>query len=76
VSLFCLFFQLELDRITGVDALSPPVAAALTGVTYYAPAGIRVAALAGSLGFGMVGATYAGYAMVGKPFGSYGFLFL
>mmetsp|Transcript_33616 Transcript_33616/g.52238 ORF Transcript_33616/g.52238 Transcript_33616/m.52238 type:complete len:194 (+) Transcript_33616:179-760(+) len=68
--------SLELDRITGVDFISPPVAAAMTGVTYYGPAGVRVAALAGTLGFAMVGGTYAGYTIIGKPFGSYGFLFL
>lgn len=67
---------LELDRRTGVDSVSPPLAAALTGVTFYAPSGIRVAALGGAIGMGAVGATYAGYSVLGKPFGSNGFLFL
>mmetsp|Transcript_15887 Transcript_15887/g.29500 ORF Transcript_15887/g.29500 Transcript_15887/m.29500 type:complete len:199 (-) Transcript_15887:47-643(-) len=66
--------NLELDRYTGFDSTSPPVAAMLTGVTYYAPSGFRVAALGGALGLGVVGATYAGYSVVGKPFGSNGFL--
>jgi len=48
----------------------------MTGATYYAPSGIRVAALGGAIGLGAVGATYAGYTVIGKPFGSYGFLFL
>lgn len=68
--------KLEIDQMTGIDAISPPLAAGMTGITYYAPAGIRVAALAGTLGFGMVGATYVGYSMIGKPVGSYGYLFL
>jgi hypothetical protein len=46
----------------------------MTGMTYYAPSGVRVAALGGALGLGAVGATYAAYTVVGKPFGSYGFL--
>jgi hypothetical protein len=65
-----------LDRRTGMDSVSPPLAAALTGVTFYAPSGIRVAALGGAIGFGAVGATYAGYTVLGKSFGSNGFLFL
>jgi hypothetical protein len=48
----------------------------MTGVTVYAPSGLRVAALGGALGFGAVGATFAGYTVMGKPFGSNGFLFL
>ena len=67
---------MEIDRLTGIDAISPPLAAAMTGITYYGPSGLRVAALAGSLGFGMVGTTYIGYSMIVKPVGSYGFLFL
>jgi hypothetical protein len=47
----------------------------MTGVSYYAPSGVRVAGLAGAIGMGTVGATYAGYTALGKPFGSYGFLF-
>lgn len=76
ISLISCFssLQLELDRYTGFDNTSPPLAAAMTGITYYAPAGIRVAALGGALGLGAVGATYAGYTVLGKPFGSNGFL--
>lgn len=66
--------QLELDRYTGFDTTSPPLAAMLTGVSYYAPSGLRVASLGGALGLGAVGATYAGYTAMGKPFGSGGFL--
>lgn len=67
--------QLDLEQYTGVEALSPPFAAMMTGATYFAPSGVRVAALGGALGVGAVGATYAGYTLMGKPFGSYGFLF-
>ena len=66
--------QLELDRYTGFDSTSPPLAAMMTGVTYYAPSGLRVAALGGALGLGAVGATYTAYTLVGKPFGSNGYL--
>jgi import inner membrane translocase subunit TIM23 len=66
--------QLELDRYTGLDSTSPPLAAAMTGITYYGPSGLRVAALGGALGLGAVGATYAGYTVLGKPFGSHGLL--
>lgn len=66
--------QLELDRYTGIDSTSPPIAAMLTGITYYGPSGIRVASLGGALGLGAVTATYAGYTVLGKPFGKYGFL--
>jgi len=66
--------NLELDHYTGFDSMSPPVAAMLTGATYYAPSGLRVAALGGALGFGAVSATYAGYFATNKPYGKYGFL--
>jgi hypothetical protein len=56
--------------------VSPPIAAMMTGITFYAPSGLRVAALGGAIGMGAVGATYAGYASMGKPVGSYGYLFL
>lgn len=67
--------QLELETYTGVESITPPVAAAMTGLTIYSTSGLRVAALGGALGFGAVGATYAGYTLMGKPFGSNGFLF-
>lgn len=73
-NVFLFLLQLELDRYTGFDNTSPPLAAAMTGITYYAPSGIRVAALGGALGLGAVGATYAAYTVIGKPFGSNGFL--
>lgn len=70
--------QLDLDRYTGnsVDVpVSPIVAAGLTGMTYYGPAGIRVASLGGIIGCGIVSATYTTYKFIlGKPYGSYGFL--
>jgi len=70
-----VFDQLDLERYTGVESLSPPLAAMMTGVSYYGPSGIRVAALGGAIGLGAVGVTYAGYSVLGKPFGSYGYLF-
>mmetsp|Transcript_21886 Transcript_21886/g.44973 ORF Transcript_21886/g.44973 Transcript_21886/m.44973 type:complete len:194 (-) Transcript_21886:218-799(-) len=66
--------NLEIDRYTGIESSSPPFAATMTGISYYAPAGVRVAALGGALGFGAVGATFAGYAALGKPFGSAGIM--
>jgi len=66
--------NLELDQYTGIESSSPPLAAMLTGVSYFAPAGLRVAALGGALGMGAVGATFAGYAALGKPVGSYGLM--
>lgn len=65
---------LELDRYTGFESTSPLVAAGLTGMSYYGPAGIRVAGLGGMIGCGAVSATYATYKMLGKPYGQYGFL--
>jgi hypothetical protein len=66
---------MELDRYSGVDSVSPAFGAMMTGVTYYGPSGIRPAGLAGAIGVGAVGATYVGYSLIGKPYGSYGFLF-
>ena len=68
--------QFDLEQYTGIQSLSPPLAAMMTGATYYAPSGVRVAGLGGAIGLGAVGATYAGYSVMGRPFGSYGFLFL
>mmetsp|Transcript_7199 Transcript_7199/g.18080 ORF Transcript_7199/g.18080 Transcript_7199/m.18080 type:complete len:194 (+) Transcript_7199:92-673(+) len=62
--------NLELDRYTGIENTTPPLAAMMTGMTYYAPSGIRVAALAGTIGLGAVGATYAVYTAASKPLGS------
>lgn len=55
---------------------SPLTAAAATGATYYSTAGPRAALLAGALGAGAVGTTYAVYTVLGIPYGSRGFLFL
>jgi len=55
---------------------SPAFAAFMTGATYFAPSGPRVAALAGSIGFATVGATYVGYYAMGIPYGFANFLFL
>lgn len=76
--------QIDLDEKLGLAAVSPTMAsfinpamaAFMTGATYYAPSGIRVAGLAGSIGLGAVSATYVGYSMLGIPYGSQGFLFL
>jgi len=65
----------DLERHTGNEAVSPAIAAFLTGATYKSMAGPRVAALAGTIGAGMVGATYIGNTLSGIPFGSKGFLF-
>jgi hypothetical protein len=82
----CLAFasvrQLDLDRYVQSSnthyldkmSLSPPVAAAVTGATYYAPSGGRVAAMGGAIGAGAVVTTYLTYSVIGKPYGSYGFL--
>ena len=68
--------QLELDRYSPIDAsLSPFFGAAMTGLTFYSTSGVRVAGLAGTLGLGAVGATYLGYSLIGKPYGSFGYLF-
>lgn len=47
----------------------------MAGMCYFAPSGIRVASLAGAIGFGAVGATYTLYSALGIPYGSRGFLF-
>ena len=54
---------------------NPALSAMLTGVTYKAQAGPRVAALAGTLGLGAVSATYLSYTLLGIPYGSKGWLF-
>ncbi len=53
----------------------PALAAFLTGATYKAQAGPRVAALAGAIGLGSVGVTYAAYSVMGIPYGQRGWLF-
>mmetsp|Transcript_12504 Transcript_12504/g.28864 ORF Transcript_12504/g.28864 Transcript_12504/m.28864 type:complete len:196 (+) Transcript_12504:346-933(+) len=66
--------NLEIDRYTGFESSAPPLAAMLTGISYFAPTGLRVATLGGAIGMGAVGATYAGYTAFGKPVGSAGVL--
>lgn len=68
--------NLELDRYTGpIQPPSPLFAGAMTGATYYMRAGPRVAALAGAIGMGTVGGTFALYSILGIPYGSKGWLF-
>mmetsp|Transcript_33010 Transcript_33010/g.76056 ORF Transcript_33010/g.76056 Transcript_33010/m.76056 type:complete len:140 (+) Transcript_33010:500-919(+) len=66
---------LKPDRYFNNEAISPTIAAFLTGATYKSMAGPRVAALAGTIGAGMVGATYIGCTLAGVPYGTKGFLF-
>jgi len=47
----------------------------MTGFTYKFQAGPRVAGLAGAIGFGTVGLTYATYSLLGIPYGAKGWLF-
>lgn len=68
--------KLEIDRYTGpVQEPGPALAALLTGVTYKAQSGPRVAALAGSIGLASVGVTYGVYSVLGIPYGHKGWLF-
>uniref|UniRef100_A0A7S2A8S9 Mitochondrial import inner membrane translocase subunit TIM23 n=2 Tax=Trieres chinensis TaxID=1514140 RepID=A0A7S2A8S9_TRICV len=67
----------EVENYTGpIQPASQPLAAFLTGATYYSRAGPRVAALAGTIGLGTVGVTYGVYGALGIPYGSRGYLFL
>lgn len=67
----------ELDRYTGHHPITVPAFSSfMTGCTFKAMAGPRVAALAGTIGLGAVGATYALYTALGIPHGSRGYLFL
>lgn len=66
----------ELDQYTGpIQPPAPLFAGALTGATYYMRAGPRVATLAGAIGMGAVGGTFAVYSVLGIPHGSKGWLF-
>jgi hypothetical protein len=68
--------QFEIDQYTGpVQPVGPALAAFMTGATYKAQAGPRVAALAGAIGLGSVGVTYAAYSVMGIPYGQRGWLF-
>ena len=73
---FLCFTQLDVDRYTGpISPAGPAVAAFMTGATYKATAGPRVAALAGTIGLGSVGLTYVAYSALGIPYGQRGWLF-
>lgn len=66
----------ELDQYTGpIQPPAPLFAGAMTGATYYMRAGPRVAGLAGAIGLGAVGGTFAVYSMLGIPYGSRGWMF-
>mmetsp|Transcript_22374 Transcript_22374/g.33056 ORF Transcript_22374/g.33056 Transcript_22374/m.33056 type:complete len:197 (-) Transcript_22374:2255-2845(-) len=66
----------DLDSYTGpIQPAAPAFAGFMTGATFYSGAGPRAALLAGSIGLGTVGVTYAGYTALGIPYGSRGFLF-
>ena len=66
----------ELDAYTGpIQPPAPLFAGMMTGATYYMRAGPRVAALAGTIGLGAVGGTFALYSVLGIPYGSKGWLF-
>lgn len=66
----------ELDQYTGpIQPPAPLFAGAMTGATYYMRAGPRVATLAGAIGLGAVGGTFAVYSVLGIPYGSKGLLF-
>lgn len=75
--------QFEIEEVLGIrnyspaaaSFVSPAIAAAATGATYFGTSGPRVAALAGTIGFGTVAATYTAYSVLGIPYGSRGFLF-
>eukprot|EP00984_Skeletonema_dohrnii_P022115 scaffold11236_cov82-Skeletonema_dohrnii-CCMP3373.AAC.1 len=61
----------ELDAYTGpIQPPAPLFAGMMTGATYYMRAGPRVAALAGTIGLGAVGGTFALYSVLGIPYGS------
>mmetsp|Transcript_11074 Transcript_11074/g.24396 ORF Transcript_11074/g.24396 Transcript_11074/m.24396 type:complete len:214 (-) Transcript_11074:300-941(-) len=65
----------ELDQYTGpIQPPAPLLAGALSGATYYMRAGPRVASLAGAIGMGAVGGTFAVYSVLGIPYGSKGWM--
>ena len=69
---------LDIDRLLPDQitfSVSPLIAGFCTGATFKAAAGPRVAALAGTIGFGAVGLTNTVYTMLGMPCGAKGFLF-
>lgn len=78
-----LSLQFEFEEVLGIRNYSPAAAsivspafgASAAAATYFSTSGPRVAALAGSIGFGAVAATYTAYSLVGIPYGSRGYLF-
>ncbi|GFH52608.1 hypothetical protein CTEN210_09084 [Chaetoceros tenuissimus] len=80
LSIFYSFYEyaadnFELDRYTDPVPVQQPLAAFMTGATYKAFAGPRVAALAGTIGLGSVGVTYGVYSVLGYKYGQKGWLF-
>ena len=81
LSIFYSFYewtsdQLEVDQKLGFDTpVGPALAAFCTGITYKAQAGPKVAGLAGAIGLGAVGITYAVYGAMKIPYGQKGWLF-
>ena len=66
----------DIEKYVGPSAVASPAAGAfLAGVTYKATAGPRVAAMAGTIGLGAVGATYALSRVTGTRFASSSFMF-
>lgn len=73
----------EFEELLGLRSISPVAAsmvspafgATAASAAYFASSGVRVATLAGTIGFGSVAATYAVYTALGVPYGSRGFLF-
>ncbi|GKY93728.1 hypothetical protein MPSEU_000339900 [Mayamaea pseudoterrestris] len=76
--------QLDIEDKLKIRAISPAaasmfnpaLAATLSGVTYFAPSGPRVAGLAGALAFSAVATTYTAYSILNVPYGSRGLLWL
>lgn len=65
----------DIDEYSPITPIGPALAATLTGITYKAQAGPRVAALAGAIGCVGVGVTYGAYSVLGIPYGQKGWLF-
>ena len=67
--------QFDFEEVLGIRNYSPAAAsfvspafgASAAAATYFSTSGPRVAALAGSIGFGAVAATYTAYSLLGMP---------
>lgn len=72
------FDALEIDRYSPFTEMpmSPVFASFATGSTFKFSAGPRVMGLAGFIGLGSVGITYATYGILGIPYGRMNYLFL